>query len=337
MAAPDELAASDAAPGDVVSMGGLDEDALPCLPVLVCAPADAATMLFSDDPETVTEDGVLYADTFGPGRARVYVYHVNGGTQARKFPVVVLNPGATDAQVTIRREAIGAPGTDYVGIGRGVVTDWEASAVDTVVTVPAGTRVLLDPALDAAHAGKDELVHAILDVDANAPVKVSVVSVLASEDAAVVTASLPLLGDDGLHDRGTFANADLLVVAAAGDGAASARHVRIGDGTTEPELSGTDATTGAAATLGGNYGLAYRFVVANESGGALRIAASERGGAWAGAEVVSAEATALPGASHALDSAVDAVWLATVPGDADLSLVSAGGSSLPVDVIFMTP
>jgi len=41
-----------AAPGDVVSMAGMDEATAPCLPVVVCSPADAPTMLFSDSPET---------------------------------------------------------------------------------------------------------------------------------------------------------------------------------------------------------------------------------------------------------------------------------------------
>ena len=72
-----------------------------------------------------------------------------------------------------------------------------ASSTATVVTVPAGTRVLLDANLDGEHAATNQLVHAIVDVDADAPLKLSIVSVLASEDAAAITASLSLLPDDG--------------------------------------------------------------------------------------------------------------------------------------------
>jgi hypothetical protein len=39
--------------------------------------------------------------------------------------------------------------------------DWLASTGAGTVTVPAGTRVLLDPALDALHAGSQQLVNAI--------------------------------------------------------------------------------------------------------------------------------------------------------------------------------
>ncbi|HEX4449431.1 MAG TPA: hypothetical protein VH143_01120 [Kofleriaceae bacterium] len=310
--------------GDVISLDGLDEGALPCLSAVVCAPAGAATMVFSDSPESPSSDGVLYADTFGPGRARLYVYHVDADTNPRKFPIVALNPGAADAHVTIMREGLAAPSTDYIDVGKAVAAAWSASNESTIVTVPAGTRVVLDAALDAEHATTNQLVHAIVDVEADAPIKFSIVSVLASEDAAAVTASLPLLPKDADHDRGTFSNADLMLAATSTDTAASARHIRLGDGTTEPELTGTDATTGLAATLHGNYGVAYH--VNATASGAIAFAASARGGAWAGAY----NAVAIPAASGGLSTTTDAIWLG---GATTFTVVSGGGSSLPVDLL----
>jgi hypothetical protein len=308
--------------GDVISMDGLDEGDLPCLPAFVCAPGDAATMLFSDSPESPATDGVLYADTFGPGRARVYVYHVDADTNSRKFPIVALNSGASDAHVTILREGLAPPSTDYIDVGKAVAAAWLASNESTVVTVSAGTRVVLDAALDAEHATTNQLVHAIVDVETDAPIKVSIVSVLASEDAAVLTASLSLLPKDADHDRGTFANADLQIVATSTDPAASARHIRLGDGTTEPELAGTDATTGLAATLHGNYGVAYAIAAS----GVAAFAASARGGAWAGAY----DAVAIPTAAGGLSTTTDAIWLGAAT---TFALISGGGSSLPVDLL----
>ncbi|HUJ62339.1 MAG TPA: hypothetical protein VLX92_27720 [Kofleriaceae bacterium] len=328
VAPPAALLSISAQPGDVVSMSGLDEGDLPCVPALVCAPAGAATLLFSDDPESPSSDGVLYADTFGPGRARLYVYHVNGGSAPRKFPVVVLNQNASDAHVTIARAARGGPSSDYVDVGKAVAAAWMASTGQTVVTVPAGTRVVLDAELDGEHAATGELVHAIFDIDADAPVKLSIVSVLAGEDAAAITASLPLLPADGLHDRGTFPGADVWLAGAAGGEGASARHLRLGAGVTEPVLAGTDATTGAPAMLHGNYGVAYRLLVAAQA--QLGVAASPRGGSWAGA----LGPTPLPSGTGGLASTSDAIWLATVPaGAGELALMSGGGSSLPVDVL----
>jgi hypothetical protein len=339
VAPPASLLATDAQPGDIVSLDGLDEGALPCFAAVVCAPTGAATMLFSDDPESPASDGVLYADTVGPGRARVYVYHVNADTALRKFPVVVLNENATDAHVTITQEGLGGPSSDYVDVGKAVASAWMASSLSTVVTVPAGTRVLLDDNLDAEHAATGELVHAIIDVDADAAVKISVVSVLAGEDAAAVTASLPLLPNDGLHDRGTFPGADMWIAGSVGGEGSSARHVSLGANTFEPDLTGVDATTGSAATLDGNYGVAYHFAIASTD--PLRLAASARGGGWEGAlagSAGSATVTPLPTTTGALSTTTDVVWLATLPlGLATFVLMSGGGSSLPVDVMTLTP
>jgi hypothetical protein len=303
------------------------------VPVLVCAPDAAATLLFSDDPESPASDGVLYADTFGPGHARIYVYHVNADTKSRKFPIVVLNQGTSDAHLTITMEGLTNPNTNYIQVGKIVAATWMSSNAARIVDVPVGTRVLLDAALDGLHANTNELVHAIVDLDTDAPVKISVVSVLATEDAAAITASLSLLPDDGLHDRGTFAGADVWFAGRAGGEGPSARHLRIGDGTTEPELPGTDATTGAAATLHGNYGVAYRFLIAAR--GSIGLAASARGGAWAGALDTAATITPLPSAVGGLSTTTDAVWLAN--DTADFMLMSGGGSSLPLDVITLTP
>jgi hypothetical protein len=335
VAPPAALLASTAQPGDVVSLDGLDEGSLPCLPAYVCRPADAATMMFSDDPESPSTDGVLYADTLGPGHVRLYVYHVNAGASPRKFPVVVLNQGGSDAHLTITQEGLGGPSTDYVDVGKSVAAAWMSSSLATAVTVPASTRVLLDATLDGEHAATNELVHAIIDVDADAPVKISIVSVLATEDAAAVTASLPLLPNDGLHDRGTFAGADVWITGSAGGEGSSARNVRLGGDVTEADLTGTDATTGSAATLLGNYGVAYRFAITSPS--AIRFAASARGGAWAGALGGSA-VVPLPTATGALSTTTDAVWLATLgAGSASFALMSGGGSSLPVDIVVLTP
>ncbi len=329
------LLSSGAQPGDIVSLDGLDEGALPCNPAHVCGPDAAATLLFSDDPESPSSDGVLYADTFGPGRARIYVYHVNGGASPRKFPIVVLNENASDAHVTIAKLGLGGPDADYLDLGKAVAAAWLASSLATVVTVPAGMRVLLDATLDGEHAATGELVHAIVDIAVDAPVKISIVSVLATEDAAAITAALPLLPNDGLHDRGTFPGADVWIAGSAGGEGPSARHIRLGGGVTEADLTGRDATTGAPATLLGNYGVAYRFLV--DTPGPVRFAASERGGTWAGAAELGT-VVALPATSGGLSTTSDVVWLATLAaGRADFTMLSGGGSSLPVDLVVLTP
>lgn len=337
------LTSSATAMGDVIALDGLAEGTAPCQPVAVCTPNDAPSLLFSDSPEEPAQDGVLYADTVPAGRHRFYVYHANGSVAARKFPIVVLNQGAQDTSVTIRRRGLAAPSKAYVSVGKTVLLDWLApQQVVKVVTVPAGTRVLLDPALDALHADKAELVHAIYDVETTASLKVSFVSVLANADAVAVTAGLPLLTRDPDHQRGTFANADVVLAFQADAPKNGIRHLRLGGDETDKTLTGIDAPTGDAQKLLGNYGVLYR-VVATPKPYALAIA--PRGGAWGGAARAVAKAaplagaTALPKSAEVLGTTTEAIALGKLdPLDVgEVDLMTAGGSNLPIDLMITAP
>ena len=324
--------------GDVISLDTATLDAAPCLAASACQPAAAPALLFSDSPEAPSADGVLYADTVGPGAYRLYVYQVNGGASLRKFPVVILAQGA-DAHVTVTRRGLaGAPSTDYVGLGKAALLGWLGSTGLPALTVPAKTRALLDPALDALHAGSQQLVHAIYDVSVDAAVKISFVSVGAGEDAAALTGSLSLLPKDPGHDRGTFPGAERWIVAARPLDAASVRAVRLGALPLDPPLAGVDATTGMTASLGGNYGVLYRVKVQLATPTGLALFA--RGGDWGGAAVVppgvdgTTPTVALPAASTALPAGPQAVVVGRFAASTSLEvqLLSAAGSSLPVDL-----
>ncbi|HEY6462360.1 MAG TPA: hypothetical protein VIY73_19465, partial [Polyangiaceae bacterium] len=128
-----------------------------------------------------------------------------------------------------------------------------------------------------------------------------------------------------------------LVAPAAVDGA-SIRRFRLGDAPLDPPLAGKDATTGAAATLGGNYGVLYRATAT--LGADAAIVAFARGGDWGGGALVppGADGTtspvALPAATTALAAGNQAALLGrfTAGTAVDLQLLSAGGSSLPIDL-----
>ena len=201
--------------GDVVSLdtAATAEATAPCFPVRVCIPTAAPKMIFSDSPESPSTSGVLYADTVGPGRVRIYVYHTNGENDGilRKFPIVVLNQGSAAAHATILQKGIAGPSTSYVAVGKAAITRWFASTAGTPITIDAGTRIVLDSDLDALHAAHTELVHAIYDVSFDAPVKVSIVSVQSGDEAATLTASLSLLAADADHQRATFDAADRVI------------------------------------------------------------------------------------------------------------------------------
>ncbi len=322
-----------AAVGDVVSMAGLAVGSVPCRSVAVCVADDAPTLLFSDSPEQPAVDGVLYADAVPAGRYRLYVYHANGSSVLRKFPVVVLNQGSALGQVRIERRGLAAPSASYVAQGQAVVLEWLQPRAATTLEVPAGERVLLDPDLDALHAKKNQLVNAIYDVVTDQPLKFSFVSVTAEQDAAVTTAGLPLLTRESAHQRGTFAKAERLIVGIGAAASRGVRRVRLGTGPLDDALEGIDAATGDPQSLLGNYGLLYRLEL--DPAGTSKLAFSPRGGTWAGAALRAGVASALPRGSARAALATEAIYGGSSAGL--LQLMSAGGSSLPVDVLLIGP
>ncbi len=334
-------AASSGVRGDEIDLAGLSVASAPCAAVLVCRPKDAPTLLFSDEPETTSTDGIVYADTIAPGRYRAYVYHVNASSAPRKFPIVVLNQGADAATITITKKGLAGPTTDYPAAGKQAVIAWLGTSAPTTRTVPAGQRVLFDGDLDALHAGKDELVHAIIDFETDRTVKVSVVSVPASADAATVTASLSVVPSTGQHARGTFPGAAFTLI---GDGAAldGVRSISLGSGTVDADLAGHSAVDGGAAvTLKGNFGVPWQLSLPTASKVALAL--SPRGGAWGGGALLGAGADGvvgvvpLPSSATTLDTGARAIHLGRFQGGdvASGTLMTGGGSSLPLTMLLV--
>ena len=291
--------------------------------MFVCTPDDAPTLLFSDSPEMPSTDGVLYADTVPKGRYRLYVYHANGASTERKFPIVVLNQGAATAHVSIVRRGLASPSTQYVAQGQTVLADFFADRAPVDVAVPAGQRVLLDAGLDALHAGQNELVHAIYDVVTDATLKISFVTVAAATDAATATASLSLLARDVDHQRGTFPSADIILYGTSQS--SGVQRLRLGANEVDATLDGVDAPTGDAQKLLGNYGVHYHLEIPRSAPTAI----TARGGAWGGAMRASSSIDKL-----AVSTTTDAVALGPLTF---FDVMTAGGSNLPIDVFFVTP
>lgn len=322
-----------ATPGDVISLSGLDTSTVPMLAVSVCPTIDAPTLLFSNSPETPAADGILYADTVGKGRYRLYVYQVNGDNQQRKFPIVVYNPAETgSATVKITRRGLATPSTQYLAVGKSVLADWLAPKTIADVVVAGGQRAVID----TATAQKNELVHAIFDVETTDQLKFSFVSILANKNTLTESPGFSALPAEVAHDRGTFPNAELAIQIGAGAQQSGVQRVRLGANEVDTNLQGLDrmASPATPATLRGNFGIVYRI----EPALAARAGITPRGGAWGGyAHDGGANGIALPSAAagHAVNT--DAILVGAVGPASQTRIISAGGASLPIDLFLVTP
>lgn len=74
------------------------------------------TLMFSDSPEMVYENGILYKDTV-EGDGRVFFHHVNGTKNNRKL-AILMRPVKQRTTITWGCRGIGDPDTDYFSSAR---------------------------------------------------------------------------------------------------------------------------------------------------------------------------------------------------------------------------
>lgn len=78
---------------------------------------EGGTLLFSDSPESVTEDGILYQDTV-KGEARILYYHLNSSDSDKKVAVVLQSADGQPAIVRVTRGGACYPSPDYLHVGK---------------------------------------------------------------------------------------------------------------------------------------------------------------------------------------------------------------------------
>jgi hypothetical protein len=195
--------------------------------------------------------------------------------------------------------------------------------------------VQLDAQLGAVQASTSDLVHAIFDFSLDGPVKLSVVSLLATEDPTTATAGLSLLPDDGVHTRGSFPGAALEIESIGAVDAMGARHLRLGGDVTDESLAGHDYVDDTDVTLDGNYGVSYAMNVVFAASAPSAVMLSPQGGGWGGVVNMTSGPTLLPASTDSLGTQTDAIAIGTYAGGstASFTFLSAGGSSLPVDLV----
>lgn len=87
------------------------------LPLQAKVVAEKDTLLLSDSPEYVQDNGILAAGTMN-GKSRVYFYHVNENTENKHIGILLSNDGKEESHVTIHRKIAVDPSEDYFKVGR---------------------------------------------------------------------------------------------------------------------------------------------------------------------------------------------------------------------------
>lgn len=248
---------------------------------------DDTTLLFSDSPETVEDDGILYQDTV-KGNTRLLYYHVNGTEQDKKIAVVIQNMSDKTNKITITREAVAGPSADYLYVGKVTMQRYFGQHQTREITLRPHGRTLLRMEDGERIIPSGGLVYGIFDFNAQENLKVTVVLAPKNADLYDYAKYVPVLSKDKHLLRGTFkgANRTLTNRMPYNPDKMGSAYFYIGDNTTDLYKYGVDKTDFGRTQNFGNYGINYNVHLNIEGKGRVSYYLRPVGGVYAGAMTV---------------------------------------------------
>ncbi|WP_196594516.1 copper amine oxidase [Pectinatus sottacetonis] len=245
------------------------------------------TLLFSDSPETVYNDGILYEDTV-KGRGRLYYYHVNGTQQGKKVVVVLKNMSNDKVHFNISRSSQTGPSADYLYVGKMSQIEYFGYQIPQNIVIPQNGEQILDSKTNRMVIKYNELVCGIYDFETDGPVKIAVVMMPIDADPYKFLQTANILPADNNRLRGTFNHMDRLLQGEKEynpqkDGTV---YFTLGDDKIDKYLTGVDATDGSEVKNYGNYGVLYYLDLPLAGMGKVHYYLQPLGGVYAGAVAV---------------------------------------------------
>ena len=245
------------------------------------------TLLFSDSPESVAQDGILYSDRVS-GDVRILFYHLNSTGQPKKVAVVLENISDELNEVKITRGGMSDPDDDYLSVGKATQTEYFNNHLDYSIHLLKGSCRLLQPRMDQVVLQPGELVYGVYDFTASHPVRVSVIMYPTWESPLAFLHYATILPKDEQRLRGTFHGMNRRLSSSksydpARDGIV---YFPIGDNNRDRYLYGTDATDGSRVVNYGNYGVLYEIQIPIKGTQKMKCYLSPLGGLYAGAMTV---------------------------------------------------
>ena len=240
------------------------------------------TLIFSDSPEYVKENGILYRDVV-EGDCRVLFYHLNDSRTNKNLAVIVENVSGQMNTVNITRGAISKPTDKFLHAGKSVQTDYMKDDFhDTIYLLKNDKRFLHDSMRDLT-LRPGQLVYGVYDFHTELPVKISVIMYSTFISPFTFMEYAPILPKDEQRLRGTFKNMNRTMRAKKiynpeSDGIV---YIMIGDNVNDIFKTGIDATDGSEVVNFGNYGVNYNIEF--RSKGDTRTGLVPLGGMYAGA------------------------------------------------------
>ncbi len=215
-------------------------------------------LIFSDSPEYVRRDGILYSDTV-TGPARVLFYHLNDTASNKKIAVIAENVSGGSANILISRAAVSEPGQDFLQVGKSTQIAYMNGSVKKFLKLKRGERQLLQKDVSEKILQPGDLIYGIYDFKTSAPVKISVLMYPPYFNPLEFIDRAEFLPKDEIQLRGTFQNMNrVLTLKNVYDGRRDGiGYILIGDDVNDLYKKGKDVSDGSQTTNAGNYGINY--------------------------------------------------------------------------------
>ncbi|MFD1773076.1 copper amine oxidase N-terminal domain-containing protein [Paenibacillus rhizophilus] len=300
--------------------------------------SEPITLIRSNSPETVYSEGIVYQET-AMGSTRIMVHHKNSMSTNMKMYVIATNDNIYPATITTQQSGFGGPLDIPTATGKKSIETYLqsislGSAYDNVTLQPGESKPVLTT-INNVTMKPGQIISLMSDVFSDYPVKYSIVMIDATKDPLLTLPTLNYLERDGVHNRGTYPNANRIITVTDPVGTTPSRLV-LGDNNTDKNLSGTDALSGTEASNSGNFGVVYKITLTRVAPNTL-ITLNPRGGKYQGPLLVNGNIIEAPN-SGAVDAPhQNSVLYRTgnLEQTVEIVFTPASGSNLPINLLFM--
>lgn len=265
--------------------------------VQVQVKSSGPTLLFSDSPEQITKQGVIFKDTV-QGHVRIFLHHQNVLYDPIKLAVILRTPAGSTAKVTLGKKGVGTPNDDVFAAAKESQKKYFSEKIteeDPFLLQDYQHLELLTESKKAT-AGwivkPEELLTGYLEFHAANPVLVTIVACQPSDSSVEAAEKMPLLPMDEHPLRGQYPKADLTYTIP--------QVINLDQGQVygltlaqdnNYYLQGKDPVMGKATRDFGNYGVIYTVKYKVKSSRPYSLSLNPAGGEFAGVGLLQDEDT----------------------------------------------